>query len=291
MIFKNAMSFKAKIKQIAKEKHITTQQVLQNYLIEIFLEKLAKSPYKNNFILKGGYLIGGIIGLDHRATMDLDTTIRGFELTPEKLTTIAKEIIEIPTDESFILSFDSVSEIRETDDYPGFKLKLFADFEKIHELVSIDVTTGDAITPREIEFSIKRLFTDDKLALLSYPLETILAEKLETILSRGVASTRPRDYYDVYTIAKLKWNEINFTTLADALKNTMVKRGPKFQLDDYQVIIGQIKNSQVQHQLWAKYQREYNYAKDLSFGEVVDFMLKVIETIEAESIKSLEEKK
>lgn len=248
MIFKNAMSFKAKIKQIAKEKNITTQQVQQNFLIEIFLEKLAKSQYKNNFILKGGYLIGGIVSLDQRATMDLDTTIKGFELTSEKLTSIAKEIIEIPTEESFTLSFDSVSESRETDEYPGFKLKLYADFEKIHELVSIDVTTGDAITPKEIEFSINRLFSGEKLALLSYPLETIMAE-------------------------------MNFTTLAIALNNTMDKRESKFQLKNYSAIIEQIKNSQVQQQLWEKYQRGYNYAKGLPFDEVVNLVLKVVDEI------------
>lgn len=280
MIFKNAMSFKSKIKQIAKEKKITTQQVQQSYLIEVFLEKLAKSPYRDNFILKGGYLIGGIVGLDQRATMDLDTTVKGFELTLEKLTNITEEIITIPTDESFTLSFDNVSEIRETDDYPGFKLKLYADFERIHELVSIDVTTGDAITPSEIEFSINRLFSDDKLSLLSYPIETIIAEKVETILARGVASTRPRDFYDVYMISKLRWNEINFTTLANALNNTMTKRESKLQLNDYPAIIEQLKTSQVQQQLWKKYQREYNYAKDLSFNEVVDSVLRIVENIE-----------
>lgn len=280
MIFKNAMSFKSKIKQIAKEKKITTQQVQQSYFIEVFLENLVKSPYRDNFILKGGYLIGGIVGLDQRATMDLDTTVKGFELTLEKLTNIAEEIIAIPTDESFTLSFDNVSEIRETDDYPGFKLKLYADFERIHELVSIDVTTGDAITPGEIEFSINRLFNDDKLSLLSYPIETIMAEKVETILARGVASTRPRDFYDVYMISKLRWNEINFTTLANALNNTMTKRESKLQLNDYPAIIEQLKTSQVQQQLWKKYQREYNYAKDLSFNEVVDSVLRIVENIE-----------
>lgn len=226
--------------------------------------------------MKGGYLIGGIVGLDQRATMDLDATIKGFELPPEKLTSIAKEIIEISTEESFTLSFDSVSEIRETDDYPGFKLKLYADFEKIHELVSIDVTTGDAITPKEIEFSINRLFSGEKFSLLSYPLETILAEKIETILSRGVASTRPRDYYDIYTISKLRRDEMNFTTLATALKNTMAKRESKFQLKNYSTIMEQIKNSHVQQQLWEKYQRGYNYAKGLSFDEVVDSVMEVV---------------
>jgi predicted nucleotidyltransferase component of viral defense system len=270
MIFKNAMSFKAKIKQIAKEKNITTQQVQQNYLIEVFLEKLAKSKYRNNFILKGGYLIGSIVGLNQRATMDLDTTIKGFELTSENLTEIVKEIIKVPTDESFSLTFDSVSEIRETDDYPGFKLKLYADFERIHELVSIDATTGDAITPREIVFSVGRLFSEEKLALLSYPLETIMAEKIETILSRGVASTRPRDYYDVYTLSKMRWEDIDFIVLKEALGNTIRKRESTVIINDYLVILEIITKSEVQQQLWAKYQRQYSYAKGIEFDVAVD---------------------
>ena len=269
MIFKNAMSFKAKIKEFAKDMNLTTQLVQQNYLIEVFLEKLSHSKYKENFILKGGYLIGGIIGLDQRATMDLDTTIKGFELTPEKLIEIVKEIIQIPSDESFELTFDSLREIREVDNYPGFKLKLYADFEQIHELVSIDVTTGDAITPREINFSVPRLFSDDNLELLSYPLETILAEKVETILSRGVASTRPRDYYDVYTLSKLKWDSIDFGTFKAALQNTMQKRGSTFWLSDYPAIIQTLKNSEVQSSLWHKYQQQYSYAKDITFDEVI----------------------
>ena len=202
MIFKNAMSFKAKIKQIAQEKGLVTQQVQQNYLIEVFLTKLAKSNYRDNFIIKGGYLIGGIIGLDMRATMDLDTTIKGFKLMPERLAEIAQEIVNIPTEESFALKFEAIEAIRETDDYPGYKLKLVADFEKIHELVTIDVTTGDAITPKEIDFNFQKMFSDESIALLSYPIETILAEKIETILSRGIATTRPRDFYDVYILSK-----------------------------------------------------------------------------------------
>lgn len=220
MIFKNAMSFKAKIKQIAKEKGITTRQVQQNYLIEAFLTKIAKSEYQSSFIVKGGYLIGNIVGLDNRATMDLDTTIKGFELTPEKLTEIAKQLVQIPTEESFSFEFESVEEIRETDDYPGFKLKLIATFEKIKETVTIDVTTGDVITPKEINFNFQKIFSDEKIELLSYPLETILAEKIETILSRGIGTTRPRDFYDVYILSKMKKEEISFVTLLDALKNT-----------------------------------------------------------------------
>lgn len=171
------MSFKAKIKQISKAKGITTQQIQQNYLIEVFLSKLTKSEYKQNFIVKGGYLIGGIVGLDMRATMDLDTTIKGFSLTHERLLEIANDIVKIPTDESFEFTVEGVEDIRETDDYPGLKLKLIASFERIQEVVTIDVTTGDAITPKEVDFNFKKIFDDEKIELLTYPRETILRKK------------------------------------------------------------------------------------------------------------------
>lgn len=270
MIFKNAMSFKAKIKQIAKEKCITTQQVQQNYLIEVFITKLALSKYKNNFIVKGGYLIGGIVGLNMRTTMDLDATIKGFELTPENLSHIAKQIVKVPVEDSFDLSFESVDEIRETDDYPGYRLKLIAKFEKIHEVITIDVTTGDVITPRETTFNFHKIFTDETIELLSYPLETILAEKLETILSRGIATTRPRDYYDVYILSKLKFSQINFHTLINALKNTKEKRDSVFNFSDVNLILDEIKKSDFQKSLWAKYQKQYTYAKDTSFDDVIE---------------------
>ena len=277
MIFKNAMSFKARIKQIAKERNITTQQVQQNYLIEVFLEKLAKSNYRKNFILKGGYVIGSILGLDQRTTMDLDTTIKGFTLTAEKLADIAKEILLIPTDESFELSFVSVSEIRETDDYLGYRLKLHADFEEIHELISIDVTTGDAITPREIVYSMERLFSEGNIDVLCYPVESIMAEKIETILSRGIASTRPRDLYDVYGLLRLREAEMNWRIGMLALQNTMLKRNSNFKLADSQKIIAIIKNSGVQQQLRKKYQRQYHYARDIGFDDAVDSVIVVLQ--------------
>jgi predicted nucleotidyltransferase component of viral defense system len=270
MIFKNAMSFKAKIKQVAGKKGITARQVQQNYLIEVFLTKLAKSKYKENFIVKGGYLIGGIVGLDMRATIDLDTTIKGFELTPENLSNIAKEIASVHTEESFELGFEGLEEIRKTDDYPGFRLKLIATFEKIRELVIIDVTTGDIITPKEIDFNFCGVFSDEKLELLTYPIETILAEKLEAILSRGIVTTRPRDYYDVYILTKLKAEQIDLPTLKRALENTKAKRQSVFEFSDYSLILDEIKSSDFQRQLWIKYQKQYSYAKDISFDKVIE---------------------
>lgn len=279
MIFKNAMSFKAKIKQIAKEKDLTTQQVQQNYLIEVFLEKLSKSKYKNNLILKGGYIIGSIVGIGQRSTLDLDTTIKGFDLTPKKLTRIVENVISIPTEESFRLSFKSVREIREEDSYPGYKVKMYADFEKIHEVVLVDVTTGDAITPREIKFSVKRLFSNGKLSVLSYSTENIVAEKIETILSRGVATTRPRDFYDVYILFKLRKDEISISSLSSALDNTMRKRESTFDVADYSHILKHIRYSAVQQSFWKNYQSKYSYARELTFEDVVGAVYKCIEKI------------
>ena len=269
MIFKNAMSFKARIKAIAKDKGISTQQVQQNYLIEAFLNKLALSDYRNNFIVKGGYLIGSILGLDMRATMDLDTTTKGFELTPENLLDYAHKIVAIPTDESFVLTVDSVEEIREADDFPGYRLKIYADFERIHEVISIDATTGDIITPNEIDFNFRKIFSDEKIELLSYPLETVLSEKLEAILSRGIATTRPRDFYDVHVLSKMKSDQINLQTLKIALQNTQRKRQSVFELSNYNQILDEIRASEFQNQLWAKYQKQYQYAKNLTFDEVI----------------------
>lgn len=276
MIFKNAMSFKAKINQIAIEKGIPAQQVQQNYLIEIFLEKLARCKYRDNFIIKGGYLIGGMIGLDLRATMDLDTTIVGIELSSENLYSIAEEIVKVQTEESFHLSVLGVENIREKDQYPGLKIKLIANFERIHEVVTIDVTTGDAITPKEIDFKFEKMFSNEEIQVWSYPIENVLAEKLETILSRGIATTRPRDFYDVFILSSVRSNKIDYVILGKALENTKEKRRSTFDLKDHDSILSEIQLSDFQQQLWIKYQNQYPYAKEVSFDSVIHSIAKLI---------------
>lgn len=279
MRFKNAMSFKAKIKQIALQKGITPQQVQQNYLIEVFLSKLAQSKYREQFIIKGGYLIGGIVGLDLRATMDLDTTIKGFELNPENLLSIAKEVVALPTEDSFKLEVEGVDEIREADDYPGYRLKIIATFERIKEPITLDVTTGDVITPREVDFNFYKMFSEEKIALLAYPLETVLAEKIETILSRGIATTRPRDFYDVYLLYKLKGDVLHYPTLQQALRNTQTKRQSNFEVSDFSRILTDIQNSDFQQELWKKYQRQYAYARTTTFNDLFDVMKQLLTKI------------
>ena len=272
------MSFKAKINQIAKEKGIPAQQVQQNYLIEIFLEKLARSKYRDNFIIKGGYLIGGMIGLDLRATMDLDTTIVGIELSTENLYSIAEGIVKVQTEESFHLSVLGVENIREKDQYPGLKIKLIANFERIHEVVTIGVTTGDVITPKEIDFKFEKMFSNEEIQVWSYPIENVLAEKLETILSRGIATTRPRDFYDVFILSSVRSNKIDYVILGKALENTKEKRRSTFDLKDHDSILSEIQLSDFQQQLWIKYQNQYPYAKEVSFDSVIHSIAKLIST-------------
>ena len=232
--------------------------------------------YSRNFIIKGGYLIGEIVGLDLRTTMDLDATVKGFELSPENLTLIIKEIIEIHTDESFSLIFDSVKEIRETDNYPGYRIKLHATFEQLNEVVTIDLTFGDAITPKATGYYFKRLFEDSYIELLSYPIETILAEKLETILSRGIGITRPRDYYDVYLISKLQSPHFSVKLLKEALIRTMKKRNSTFNIAEYQLIMKEIKESQFQRSLYTKYQKQFDYVNKTTYDDVISTILNLI---------------
>ena len=202
MITKNPMQLKAFIKNKAAEKHISAQLVMQNYMLERLLERISLSPYKNNFILKGGFLISAIVGLDTRATMDLDTTIKGFTLTHEAIRKIFTEICAVQIADDVQFEVVGISDIRETDDYPGIRVALKANYPPISVPLTVDVTTGDMITPREVEYTFSLLFDDRTISILAYNLETVLAEKLETVLSRNIANTRPRDYYDVHTCTR-----------------------------------------------------------------------------------------
>ena len=222
MITKNPMQLKAFIKNKAAEKHISAQLVMQNYMLERLLERISLSPYKNNFILKGGFLISAIVGLDTRATMDLDTTIKGFTLTHEAIRKIFTEICAVQIADDVQFEVVGISDIRETDDYPGIRVALKANYPPISVPLTVDVTTGDMITPREVEYSFSLLFDDRTISILAYNLETVLAEKLETVLSRNIANTRPRDYYDVHILYALRGAECDKATLRRALERLFI---------------------------------------------------------------------
>lgn len=277
-MFSNANSFKAKIKNISKDKGIPAQQVQQHYLIEQVLKLISTSSYRDSFIVKGGYLIGQMIGLDKRTTMDLDVTLKGTEMSRENLINIFEEILCSKTD-GFSFSVDKLEPIRQDDEYGGFSLKLNATFDTLKEVVFIDITTGDKITPREITYSMTSIFTNESIKIWTYNLETVLAEKLETIISRGLASTRPRDRYDLFTLYKLRKEEINLELLKNALENTAEKRKSKDTIYNWEEQVRGIEISDYQKELWIRYQRQFKYAKDISFDNSVQVIREIMQQI------------
>ena len=276
MKFKNATSFKNKIKKIAQEKQVPAQQVQQNYLIEEVLKLISRSHYKNAFVIKGGYLIGHLLGLDKRTTMDLDTTLKGKELSEESLLKIFSEILKEQQNlVTFTYKVDSIDAIREEDQYGGFTLKLVATYETLKEVVYIDITTGDSLTPSEISYRFSSLFNDEELSIQAYNIETVLAEKIETVISRAEASTRPRDRYDIFNLYQLRKNELNMEILDKAIRNTFKSRNSTEALLNWRNSIRKLKESEYQREMWKRYQKAFRYAQELSFEETIE----TIETI------------
>ena len=252
---------------------------MQNYMPERLLERISLSKYKNNFILKGGFLISAIVGLDTRTTMDLDTTIKGFTLTHEAIHSIFQEICAIEIEDDVQFEIAGVSDIREGDDYPGIRVALKANYPSISVPLTVDVTTGDMITPREVEYTFSLLFDNRSISILAYNLETVLAEKIETVLSRNIANTRPRDYYDVHILYALRGAECDKTTLRHALERTTQKRGSGRIMEQYPEIMKEIRGSDQLRKLWNKYTREYEYAKDISFDDTCNTIETIMDAI------------
>ncbi|MCF0206564.1 MAG: nucleotidyl transferase AbiEii/AbiGii toxin family protein [Bacteroidales bacterium] len=279
MITKNPMQLKAFIKKKAAEKNISAQLVMQNYMLERLLERISMSRFRHNFILKGGFLISAIVGLDTRATMDIDTTIKGFTLTHESIHAIFEEVCAVEVADDVKFEVADISDIREGDDYPGIRVSLKANYPPISVPLTVDVTTGDAITPREIDFTFSLLFDDRSISILAYNLETILAEKIETVLSRNIANTRPRDFYDIHVLYTLRGAECNSNMLLQALERTTAKRGSTRVLQIYPDIMKEIRTNKQLQGFWEKYQHDFDYAKGISFDDACDTILLVMDNI------------
>ena len=224
---KNAMQLKARINTRAKEAGIPAQSLMQSYLFERLLERLSKSKWRDNVVIKGGMLISSLVGVASRTTMDLDTTITGFTLNHESAEKIFREVAAVSADDDWGFEFDRTEDIREIDDYPGIRVYLRAMYPPMAVPLKIDVTTGDSITPGPIAYDYPLLFDRGSVSLMSYPLETVLAEKLETVVSRGVTNTRPRDFYDIHLLWRSKGDSCDVLTLKEALERTCAKRGAR----------------------------------------------------------------
>ena len=279
MITKNPMQLKAFIKKKAEENRISAQLVMQNYMMERLLERISLSKYRQNFILKGGFLIAAIVGLDTRATMDMDATVKGFPLTHESISDIFNEICVVPVEDDVSFTIVKIVEIREGDIYPGLRVHLTANYPPLAVPLAVDITTGDKITPKEIEYSFRLMFDERSISVLAYNLETIFAEKLETVLSRNIANTRPRDFYDVHILYVLRGAECNTTILKQALEETTTRRGSRTVLEQYHSIIESIQESDVLRGFWAKYQKEFDYAKDITFDDACNSIRSIMTAV------------
>ena len=266
----NIESIKGKIRNLAEQKNLKSQEVLQIYFFERLLERLFISQYKNNFVIKGGFLISSLIGIENRTTMDMDTTIKGIALEEDRIKEIVEEILDINVDDGIRFEIKDISYIREEDKYENFRISLIANVGKTQNPMKIDITTGDAITPREIEYAYPCIFSKKDIKIMAYPLETILAEKYETIIRRNITTTRMRDFYDLYTLYKLKKDDIDYEVLKEAVKRTSNRRGSQEMMKDYEKIIEDIKEDSYLRSLWDVYLKENKYIGDLSFDKVVD---------------------
>lgn len=264
-----AMSLKAKIRNIAKQKNIPAQVILQNYMFERLLVRLSASEYKEKFVLKGGMLVAAIVGLDNRATMDMDTTLKNLPLTPEAIRSALEDICSIAFDDGVVYEIGTISPIRKDDIYGGYRVMLNARFDIMLTPLSIDVSTGDVITPHAVQYNFSEIFNDEKsYELWAYNIETVMAEKVETILRRGIFNTRPRDFYDAYILTTTQ--KFDITVFEDALKATANHRGTTDQIADVPSILHNIEESPELKTMWDKYRKQFSYARDITYEQIMN---------------------
>ena len=272
---KNAMQLKSLIKKISKEKNISAQILLQNYMLERFLERISYSKYKNKYILNGGFLIASMIGVDIRSTMDMDATIKGYPLNEKRIIEMIDDIIAIPLKDRITFERCGIEEIREKDEYVGYRISLIGNYDKMAVPLKLDITTGDKITPKEIEYRYNLMLEERSINILAYNLSTILAEKLESVIVRGDQNTRLRDYYDIFILTKLESKNIEISTLQIALRETAEKRGTYNRIKEFNQVIEMIELSDIMRQRWDNYSKKFSYVEDIKFEETCEAIKKI----------------
>ena len=266
---KTSEQIKGAIRNISKKTGVNPNSLLQMCLFEGILEKLSKSKYSENFILKGGLLISSLIGVDMRSTMDMDTTLRGIPLNEVSITKILNEILAIEIDADIEYKLIKLSPIRQEDVYEDFCASISCIFGKINATLNIDITTGDVITPREMNYSYSKILEEGTIPIMTYTIETILAEKFETISSRNIATTRARDFYDLYMIYSIYKDKIDKSILRKAIERTSKYRGSFETALQYKEIVELFRESETQKKLWKKYTQNNPYAKDVDFLDTI----------------------
>ena len=270
---------KDRIRNVAKENNADARILMRIYMMERFLERVSHSKYADSFIIKGGILVTSMVGVSMRSTMDVDTTIRNLNLSEEGIVPIIKEICEIDMDDDVLFEIKEVSSIMDEMEYPGIRININAMLESMVIIIKIDISTDDVITPKAVEYEYDLMLEDRSIKLWSYNLETILAEKLQTILSRGVLNTRMRDFYDIYVLFLRYRSEIDYVVLKEALEATCIKRNTISLKDSWRDIVDTIENDAKLNILWESYQRKYSYAEDIRYKETIQVARGLLERI------------
>ena len=255
------------IRNLSKEVGIEAHVLIRKYMMERFLERVSSSKYNGSFILKGGMLVAAFVGVEARATMDIDTTIKGIPVTIVDMERTITEISNIDLDDNVKFRIKKVSEIMDEAEYSGIRFSMDAVLDGAVIPLKIDISTGDVITPREIAYSYKLMFEDRTIPIMTYPIETVLAEKLETVISRSITNTRMRDFYDIHIL--LKSQNINADILALALERTAKKRGNFSLLENAESVLKIVKSDEGMKRLWNIYQKKFKYAGEYTWDEVI----------------------
>jgi len=275
------MSLKAVINNIAKSNKVSAQSVLQTYMLERLLERISVSQYKNNFILKGGMLISAMLGIDSRTTMDIDTTIKGLELSEDNIVKIMDEVCKIDLQDEITIKMNRIEEIRENDDYNGYRLTFEAKYENTMPVIlKIDITTGDKITYREVEYSFGLMLEDRKINIWSYNVETVLAEKFESVIKRGVLGTRIRDFYDVHMLLRTQEKNIDKKTLKVAITYTAEHRKSTDVIKNWKEILEELKDDADMQNQWMRYKKNNFYAEGIEYSDLIESIRTVGEIFE-----------
>lgn len=270
---------KGRIKSVAKQNNADARTLMRIYMMERFLERLAQSEYRDNFIIKGGILVTAMIGVAHRSTMDIDTSMKNLNLSAEDALRVVNQVKDIDLDDGVSFEVKDVSNIMDEMEYPGIRVTMNANVGRLITPLKIDISTGDVITPRAIEFNYDLLLEDRSISLWSYNLETILAEKLQTVLARGILNTRMRDFYDIRMLLDTYEDKVNKAVLKDAFAATCKKRGTDNLQEQAEEIIKIIEADEQLQVLWRAYQKKYSYAAEIDYASVISGVRKLMDWI------------
>ena len=264
--------------KISKQTGLTFNSVMTYYFLEIILKKLSQSYYADHYIFKGGFLLSNVIGVESRSTVDIDFLFHKQTLSEENVQQQLEEILNESTDD-IQFSIQSISSIKESDNYGGYRATILCQLENIKQIIHLDIATGDIVTPHPVTYAYKAIFNDESFSIIAYTIETILAEKLQTIYSRNFLNSRSKDFYDVYILSKLKKNDIDFRQLNVACQRTFSYRETELDYNEIVQLMESFKTDPIQQQQWQNYSNKYSYTKGISFSEILDEIVNLVSVI------------